>query len=132
MLRYRDGLCTQLAILSDKQRYRLIDTMEEDITQNKKTYDRKYFEYLKSYVAETRDNAESFDEYKEACYYLEKLNWLEPKNLDCTYYEAEEEIIQELRRYLPEEMKRELNRLIDMIDNRWIELEHMKRANAEY
>lgn len=124
---YDNSICAQIANLNNKERYKFVDTMEKNIICRDKPYDESYFIYLKTYINEIKINSHSFDDYKQACYYLEKLQWIESKNIELTYYKIEEEISESLKTALPENMKVNLLNLLDLQAEREKKLLYVKR-----
>ncbi len=119
-------IAPRLGCLNYKQRLKFIDTMEKRILEDRKPYDKEYFYWLENFLLQEKDNATSFDKYKEVIYYLEKLEWIRKKNIELVYSEKEEELYQMLKMALPKELHNTLNELIDNATYRELELHWSK------
>lgn len=99
-----------------------VDLMEVEIVQSQEDYYiGEDFKNLIEDITVLKDNAKSFDDYKEACLYLEKIEWLKAKNTNLILDKERDKLKEKLMGSISSQFRGDLLKLIDLLDVKSVE-----------
>jgi len=95
-----------------------VDMMEVEIVHSEECgyYTGEDFKDIIEDITVLKDNAKSFEDYKEACFYLEKIDWLKVKHTNLILGKERDIIKQRLMESMSQQFKGDLLKLIDLLD----------------
>lgn len=100
-----------------------VDIMEVDIVHSEEPgyYTAEDFKELAEDITVLKDCAKSFEDYKEACFYLEKIEWLKVKHTNLILGKERDTIKQRLMESMSQQFRGDLLKLIDLLDVKSVE-----------
>lgn len=94
-----------------------VDMMEVDILHSQEEYyTGADFKNLIEDITVLKDTAKSFEDYKEACFYLEKIEWLKVKNTNLILDKERDKLKEKLMGSISSQFRGDLLKLIDLLD----------------